>query len=309
MTEIYKPINFYSNYMKRAYGERIQKISIEAGFTCPNRDGKVATGGCTYCNNESFSPLINEKLSITEQVKENIKRQKRRYKKATKFIAYFQSYSNTYAPLEHLKDLYSQALSHPDVIGLSIGTRPDCIDDEILTYLSELSQEYDITIEYGLESKNDQTLKRINRGHDYQCFVDAVKLTAKYNIKMCVHLIIGLPEENLQEWIETAKELSTLPIDFLKIHQLHIVKGTVLGTKYQKHPFELLTEDQYIDVVVQFLEHLDNKIVIQRLFGEAPKQIVLSPHWDRSISELREKIEAVMSEKKTYQGRLLTLAK
>ncbi len=309
MSQLYRPINFYAEYMKRTYGQRIQKVSVEAGFTCPNRDGKVATGGCVYCNNESFSPLLNRQLSIADQIANNIISMKRRYKKAKQYIAYFQSYSNTYGALEHLKDLYSQALSHPDVIGLAIGTRPDCINDEILNYLSELSQEYDITIEYGLESKNDTTLKNINRGHDYQCFLDAVAKTAKYKIKICAHIIVGLPGEERAEWIDTAKELSKLPIDFLKIHQLHIVKDTVLGTQYQKAPFPLLSENEYIDIMVEFLEHLDNRIVIQRIFGEAPSEVLLSPSWDKSISQLRIQIESIMDNKGTYQGRLCTLSK
>jgi radical SAM protein (TIGR01212 family) len=306
--QIIKPINFYSGYMKKAYGQRIQKVSVEAGFTCPNRDGKVAHGGCTYCNNESFSPMLGSGLSVSEQVRTGIERLKRRYK-AKQFLAYFQSYSNTYAPLNTLKDLYSQALAHPEVIGLSIGTRPDCIDDEILDYLQQLSEQYDITIEYGLESMSDKTLTQINRGHDYQCYLDAIEKTAKRGIKICTHIIIGLPGEQRDHWIETAKELSKQPIDFLKIHQLHIVKNTVLGAQYTKKPFKTLNEQEYINILIEFLEHLDNRIIIQRLFGEAPQEILLSEHWHSSLSELRQKIETEMIQKNTYQGRLCTLSK
>jgi radical SAM protein (TIGR01212 family) len=299
-----EPINFYSAYMKKTYGERIQKVSVEAGFTCPNRDGKVAHGGCTYCNNESFSPMLGTELSVAEQVEIGIKRLKRRYK-AKKFLAYFQSYSNTYAPLEKLQGLYSEALKHPEVIGLSIGTRPDCVSEDILDYLQELSKDYDITIEYGLESMSDKTLTEINRGHDYQCYLDAVEQTAKRNIKMCTHIIIGLPGETREHWIETAKELSKQPITFLKIHQLHIVKDTILGAQYTKDPFHTLKEQEYIDILIEFLEHLDNRIIVQRLFGEAPKETLLSPHWKSSLSQLRQKIEMEMVKRATYQGRLI----
>jgi radical SAM protein (TIGR01212 family) len=304
MTSLEHPINFYADYIKQRYGGRIQKISIEAGFTCPNRDGTVATGGCSYCNNESFSPLINQKLTIQEQVAENIKRQKRRYKKVDKFIAYFQSYSNTYAPLEQLKELYLAALQHPQVIGLAIGTRPDCIDREKLLYLKELSEQYDVTIEYGLESMSDHTLRQINRGHDFNCYQEAVELTAQLGIKQCTHLIIGLPGEDQDHWVRTAQKLSTLPIDFLKIHQLHIVKGTTLGAQYRQAPWPLLTEEEYLEVLVNFLEHLDGRIIIQRMFGEAPRDLVLSPHWNTPLSQLREKLLNKMRQAKTYQGRL-----
>ncbi len=306
--QLYKPINFYSGYMRRVYGERIQKISIEAGFTCPNRDGKVAHGGCTYCNNESFSPMLGKQLSIQEQISHSITHLTKRYK-VNKFIAYFQSYSNTYAPLEKLKHLYSEALSHPQIIGLAIGTRPDCVDDKILDYIADLATEYDITLEYGLESMSDRTLKQINRGHDFNCFVTALKESQKRNLKVCTHLIIGLPGEDLSHWVKTAQTLSELKIDFLKLHQLHIVKNTVMAYQYQQHPWHLLSEEEYIEILIPFLEHLDNRIVIQRLFGQAPSDLLVEHNTSHSLSQLRQLIEKRMDEKNTFQGKALILEK
>ena len=299
-----EPFNSYASYIKSKYGQRIQKVSIEGGFTCPNRDGKVAIGGCTYCNNESFSPHHGSNFSIKQQVETSITKLKRRYKKANKYFAYFQSYSNTYAPLSILKDRFEQALEHPDIIGLSIGTRPDCVDKEILDYLHELGNNYDVTIEYGLESISDETLKRINRGHGFQSFVDAVKMTEGLNIKMCTHLIIGFPWEDREHWIESAKIISKYPIHFLKLHQLHIVKGTKMGVEYLKNPFKLLDEDEYLDIMIEFLRHLRPDIVIQRFFGEAPKEYILTDYWHTSLSELKARLIYEMNARGVTQGDL-----
>ncbi|MBT3982766.1 MAG: TIGR01212 family radical SAM protein [Bacteriovoracaceae bacterium] len=299
-------INSYSSYISKQYGERIQKISIDGGFTCPNRDGSKGVGGCTYCNNDSFVPPNAEGgLSVTEQIEKGIRIHKRRYKKVKKFFAYFQAYSNTYAPLSHLKDLYEQALSHPDVIGLCIGTRPDCIDSEKLDYLEELAKKYDITIEYGLESIYDSTLERINRGHDFSCFDTAIKMTEGRGIKMCVHIIVGFPWETKQQWIQTARLLSTYPIDFLKIHQLHIVKNTVMGSQYIKKKFNLLTLSQYQDVVVEFLAHLNPNIIVQRIIGSAPRDILLSEEYDIVESAFKENVENGLRQRGLSQGDLL----
>jgi radical SAM protein (TIGR01212 family) len=301
-----KRYNSYSEYIKKKYGERIQKVTVDAGFTCPNRDGTVAHGGCIYCNNESFNPGYNTATkSITQQIHEGVGFLKRRYG-AKKFVVYFQPYSNTYASLDLLKNYYEEALSYPGVIGLTIGTRPDCIDEEKLDYLKSLSENYDITIEYGLESISDETLKKINRGHDYQSYLNALKLTKKIELKICTHIILGFPWEDKTHWMNTADELSQLPFQYLKIHQLHIVKDTVLGKQHLKNPLKLLTHTEYIDIVVSFLERLNPEIIIQRLSGEAPLQVLIAPKWGKRYPEIVQDIDTEMEKRDTWQGKFYT---
>jgi radical SAM protein (TIGR01212 family) len=298
-----KRYNSYLGYSKQTYGKRIQKVTVDAGYTCPNRDGTVGRGGCIYCNNASFNPVYNHpEKSITHQIEEGIGFLHRRYK-TEQYIVYFQPYSNTYAPLEILKKHYQEALSIPKVIGLTIGTRPDCIDEEKLSYLARLAKAYDITIEYGLESISDNTLSRINRGHDFQCFLDAVAMTARYEIKMCPHIILGFPWENKERWLKTADILSALPITFLKIHQLHIVKDTPLGEQYRQDPFPLLSFPDFLDIIVSFLERLNPAIIIQRLAGEAPPHLLLAPRWGMRSSEIVRKIEQELEARNTWQGK------
>ena len=298
-----KRYNNYSEYIKKMYGERIQKVTVDAGFTCPNRDGTVATGGCTYCNNESFNPGYNSATkSITQQIHEGVGFLKRRYG-VKKFIVYFQPYSNTYASLDTLKKYYEEALSYPGVIGLTIGTRPDCIDEEKLDYLKALSENNDITIEYGLESISDKTLKKINRGHNYQSYLDALDLTRQRKLKTCTHIILGFPWEDKSHWMKTADELSKLPFHYLKIHQLHIVKDTVMGKQHFKKPLRLLTHSEYIDVVVSFLERLNPDIIIQRLAGEAPLPVLIAPKWGKRYPEIVQGIDILMEKRDTWQGK------
>lgn len=295
--------NAYHQYIKQKYGGRIQKITIDAQFTCPNRDGTKSTGGCTYCNNETFGTATKVRMNtVRDQVISGIAYSQRRYKNIAGYIAYFQSYSNTYAPLAKLKELYAEALGMEGVLGLAIGTRADCIDAEKLDYLEDLAKTKDITIEYGLESMFDETLKRINRCHDYQCFLDAIELTKNRGIKICVHLIIGFPWETKEQWIRTAKELSKLPIDFIKIHQLHIVKNTVLGNEFRVKPFKLLSKDEYIEVAIEFLENLNPNIVVQRIFGSAPEELMLSEHWPWQTSELNKELVKKMEDSGRQQG-------
>lgn len=299
-----KRYNNYSEYIKKKYGERIQKVTVDAGFTCPNRDGTVASGGCSYCNNESFNPGYNSAAkSITQQIDEGVEFLKRRYG-VKKFIVYFQPYSNTYASLDTLKKYYEEALRYPGVIGLTIGTRPDCINEEKLDYLKVLSESYDITIEYGLESISDETLKKINRGHDYQNYLNALELTEKRKLKTCTHIILGFPWEDKNHWMKTADELSQLPFHFLKIHQLHIVKDTVMGRQHIKNPLKLLTHSEYIDVVTTFLERLNPEIIIQRLSGEAPLQVLIAPRWGKRYPEIVQDIDTEMEKRDTWQGKL-----
>ncbi len=299
------PFNTYTKYLRKNFQGRVQKITVDAGFTCPNRDGTKGIGGCSYCNNDSFAPTHLNKIGILDQINHGIETSKRRYRKIDRYFVYFQSFSNTYASLNHLKKLYEEALSHPKIEGICIGTRPDCIDDDKLDYLESLAQKYDVTIEYGLESISDETLLKINRGHDYQSFVNAVLATTKRkNIKICTHIIIGFPWETEKLWLETAQTLSLLPINFLKIHQLHIVKGSILGSEFIKRPFKTLDKNNYISILIKFLERLRSDIVIQRIYGNAPKELLLSEEWDVEVSTFTEDVIKKMNQLRTYQGRL-----
>ncbi len=295
------PYNSYARYIKKTFGQRVQKISIDAGFTCPNRDGSAGVGGCTFCNNDSFSHF-NNSTNLNTQIADSITHYQKFKPELDKFFVYFQSYSNTYAPLKELEKLYLEALEHPNVIGLCIGTRADCIDKEKISFLEELAKTYDITIEYGLESTSDETLKKINRGHDLQCFKRALDMTHGRDIKICSHLILGFPWEDEKQMIESADFMSGLPIDFLKLHQLHIVKQTKMGNDYIKKPFKLLNQDEYFHILKEFLIRLRGDIVLQRFFGNAPKELMLSPHWEESISELNNRLIKEMTNEGLSQG-------
>jgi len=298
------PYNLYSRYIKKVHGQRVQKISINADFTCPNRDGTVASGGCTYCNNDSFSHYTrNSSDSLKEQIEDTIKHYQVESSSLNKFFVYFQSYSNTYAPIKELEKLYLEALEHKDVIGLCIGTRSDCVDKEKINFLEQLSKSYDITIEYGLESASDDTLKKINRGHDIHNFLSAIDLTANRGIKMCAHLILGFPWENEQTMLEGANFISKLPIEFVKLHQLHIVKHTVLGSEYLKKPFKTYTQTEYIELLKKFLVILRPDIVMQRLFGSAPEELMLSPHWPEPLTQLNNRLIKEMNIENIWQGK------
>ena len=298
-----KRYHSYNTYMKKIYGKRVQKVTVDAGFTCPNRDGTVASGGCTYCNNESFNPGYNDPTkSVRQQINEGTEFLKRRYN-VDRFIVYFQPYSNTYASLNKLKKLYEEALSVPEVIGLTIGTRPDCVDEKKIEYLQKLAKSSDITIEYGLESIYDQTLKKINRGHDYRSYLDVLKLTNGRGIKICTHIILGFPWETIDQWLIEADTLSDLKFNFLKIHQLHIVQNTAMARQHQKNPFKLLSLSEYVTTIISFLERLNPNIVIQRLAGEAPPPILIAPKWGKRNTEVLRYIDKELERQNTWQGR------
>jgi radical SAM protein (TIGR01212 family) len=302
-----KRYNTFVDHQRKIYGERVQKVTVDAGFTCPNRDGTVASGGCIYCNNESFNPGYNDSgKTIKRQIEEGIEFLKRRYNHVRKFIVYFQPYSNTYAPLDTLKRYYEEALAHPEVIGLTIGTRPDCVDEKKLDYLELLAKSFDITIEYGLESFSDDTLRKINRGHDVKAYLDALELTANRGIKICTHMIFGFPWEDPSFWIETADRLSGLNFDFLKIHQLHIVRNTALADMHKKKPFKLMDYPEYITVIIRFLERLNPEMIIQRLFGEAPPRTLLAPHWGIRNTQLVQLLDAELEKQDGWQGKHFT---
>lgn len=299
-----RPYNAYKDYLKARFDGRLQKVSVDAGFTCPNRDGVKAFGGCTYCNNLSFvPPYCKPGMSIAEQTSSGVEYLARRYK-AKKFVAYFQAYSNTYAPLEYLKGLYNQALNHPQVQGLVLGTRPDCVDSEKLDYLESLAKDNYISIEYGLETINDQTLEDINRGHTFQEWADAVTATANRNIHICSHLIFGLPGDTREQMIETATVVSKYPLNSLKLHHLHIVEKTTLAQQYKRNPFPVFKYHDYIDLVIEFLQRLRPDIMLQRLVGETHPRHLIAPIWGVRASQVQQDIEKEMRRRNVWQGKL-----
>ena len=303
--------NAYSNYFRKIYGGRLQKVSIDAGFTCPNRDGTTGTGGCTFCNNDAFNPsyCIPAK-TISEQLKEGIGFLRKRYHEPAAYLAYFQAYSNSYAPIEHLKLLYEEALAFPEIAGLIIGTRPDCIDPEKLKYFRELSEKYFIAIEYGVESCYDKTLVRINRGHSFGQAVDAISLTSQMGIKTGAHFIFGLPGESRQEMLMEAEIISALPLHTVKFHQLQIIKGTAMEKEFinNPHDFNLFSFVDYVDFFVCFLEKLNPEIVVERFTGEAPPEYLIEKRWNkRRTEEIVRLIEKKLEERNTWQGRLYKL--
>lgn len=293
----------YGPYLRRKFGTRVYKVSVDAGFTCPNRDGKVAIGGCTYCNNDSFRPDgVNSTLSVSQQISNGIEFLQRRFK-ATKFLAYFQNYTNTYDSVERLEQLYRDALSHPDVVGLSIGTRPDCVEEEKLRLIESLTARCDVTLEFGLESVHDRTLRAINRGHDFAAWVDAIRRSAGRGFHLAAHVILGLPGESREEMLQSAQVLSSLPIDFVKIHHLHVVKATRMAVEYLRKPFPTFSFQEYADLLCDYLEILSPRICVQRLFGLAPEEMVLAPHWKLSKDEAIRKLRQHMERRDTWQGK------
>ena len=299
--------NSYAEYFKKEFGGRVQKLTIDAGFTCPNRDGSKGHGGCTYCDNDAFNPsyCLPEK-SIRKQIVEGIEFHANRYRRANRYLAYFQPYSNTYAPLEKLKEIYSQALTFPDVIGLVIGTRPDCIDLEKLEYFSRLSETHYVILEYGLESCYDKTLQRINRGHSFEDAVKALELTSNFGIKSGIHLIFGLPGETRQEMLDEAGIISALPVQSVKFHQLQIIKGTRMSVEFFENQadFTMFTLEDYIEFIIDFTEKLNPSFVIERFAGEVPPRFLAGPDWGRIRNDqILVKIEKRMQERGSWQGK------
>ena len=302
-----RPYNAYSNYMKRQFGERIQKLSIDGGFSCPNRDGKISFGGCTFCSNEAFNPSYCRNFpSISEQIEEGIIFHQWRYKKVHKYLAYFQAYSNTYAPLDVLKQRYEEALSNDKICGLVIGTRPDCIDEEKLSYLETLSKDYHIIIEFGIESCYDTTLKQINRGHDFACTKNAIEQSKAHGLLVGGHIIFGLPMETREEMLQEAEILSSLALDSIKFHQLQILKNTFMEKDYLENPqkYKFFTFDEYKDFIISFLEHLNPNFVIERFVSEVPPRYNVLNNWgDLRNETIVEEIEKEMIKRQTYQGK------
>jgi len=299
--------NSYTEYIRKTFNGRIQKVVVDAGFTCPNRDGMKGTGGCTYCNNDAFNPsYCNPEESLGFQISKGIDFHAVRYRRAEKFLVYFQPYSNTYAPLSRLRTLYEEALGYPDVIGLVIGTRPDCMDTEKLDYLQQLSRKAYIQVEYGVESCYDKTLIRINRCHSFGESLEMITKTREKGIRTGAHFIFGLPGESMEEMLESVVHVSNLQIDTIKFHQLQIVKGTAMEQEYIRQPemFHHFTLEGYITFIIDFVERLNPDIVIERFCGEVPPRLLHKSEWEaiRYDSILRL-IEKELERRDTYQGK------
>jgi uncharacterized protein len=293
--------------MKKRFGSTVYKVNVDAGFTCPNRDGTVGISGCIYCNNDSFRPSsCRPTLTVSEQVQNGITYVKKRYK-SEKFLVYFQPYTNTYAPVDELERLYKEALSDPSVIGLAIGTRPDAVDAEKIVLIQSLAEKYFILIEYGMQSMYNKSLEFINRGHNYNTFLKALEMTKNRGIFIGTHIIVGFPTETREEMFAMADELSHLPLEFLKIHQLQVIKDTPLEIMYEKNPFHVFGYEEYLDFVTDFIERLSPRIVIQRLFATAPDSILIAPQWGKNRQEILRDIEKRLELKDTWQGKKLNV--
>jgi uncharacterized protein len=301
MPERYRDFN---THLRALFGCRVQKISLDAGLTCPNRDGRVGTGGCIYCNARgSGTGAHGRGLSVAEQLAQGKTALARRYK-AKKFLAYFQSFCNTYAPLETLRRLYTEALGVPDIVGLAIGTRPDCVDADILELLEELARSRLIWVEYGLQSAHDATLARINRGHTFGQFQAAVAATRRRSgIRICAHVILGLPGETREQMLATADAVAALGIDGVKLHLLYVVRSTPLEALYRAGRYTCLEQAAYVDLVCDFLERLPPQMVIQRLTGDPHREELVAPEWSLEKTETRALIQAKLAERDAWQGK------
>lgn len=306
-----RPYNSYSSYFRRRFGERVQKVAINAGFSCPNRDGKVGFGGCTFCNNEAFTPSYCQPTkSITQQIEEGIEFHRRRYRTSSRYLAYFQSFSNTYAPLDTLRSRYDEALSHPDIVGIVVGTRPDCISAEILDYFAELNSDHYVTIEYGVESCYDESLKRINRGHDFACARRAIEMTAERGLAVGAHFVLGLPNESDEMILTQVEQINSLPLTTIKFHQLQVFRGTAMEREYDEHPerFRFWEVDEYLDLMVEILRRLRPDIVVERFASEAPPRYHYGRNWGLIRNEtLWAMLEERLRTRNAFQGELYSL--
>ena len=301
-----KRYNDYSSFIKKKFNERVQKISINTGFSCPNRDGSKGVGGCSYCNNNTFNPDYCEpNKSITQQLNEGISFFSKKYK-SQQYLAYFQAYTNTYAEINLVKQLYTEAINHPDVIGLIIGTRPDCISEELINFLSGLSSQHYISLEFGIESTLNRTLELVNRCHTYEETVAAYNMSKDRGLHLGAHLILGLPGESKDEMLNHATAISKLPIHSLKIHHLQVVKHTMMALEYEKEPdnFKLFSMEQYIDFITKFISRLRPDIIIERFISESPTNLLIAPKWGGLKNfEIVSKIEKQLVKKNLWQGK------
>ena len=302
-----RPYNSYAAYFRRLFGSRVQKVAVDAGFSCPNRDGTISVGGCTFCNNSAFTPsYCTPTKSVAQQIDEGIEFHRRRYRTATRYLAYFQSFTNTHAPLDKLRKLYDQALQNPLVAGVVIGTRPDCIDVQKLDYFAELSRKCYVALEYGIESCNDSVLTSINRGHDYATAIRAVNMTAERGIHCGAHFILGLPGQSDEELIAQTDKINALPLTTVKFHQLQIFRGTAMAEQYDANPasFRFWSIEEYIDLFSEILARLRPDIVVERFASEAPPRYHYGKNWGLVRNEtLWMMLERRLLEKEIYQGR------
>lgn len=295
--------NDYGAWMRRQFPFRVQKISIDAGFSCPNRDGHISHGGCTFCDNRTFNPsYCQPSKSITEQITEGKEFFRHKYPDM-KYLAYFQAFSNTYAILDTLQRRYEEALSAEDVVGIVIGTRPDCVSDEILNYLESLNQQTFMIVEYGIESVSDDTLRRVNRGHNFECSRRAIIETHNRGILTGAHIILGLPGESAEDNVRQADIISALPIDILKLHQLQIIRGTQLAAEYERQPFNLYTADEYIDLCRRYIERLRPDMVLERFVSQSPKELLVAPKWGLKNYEFANRFVNYMKRMDSWQGK------
>lgn len=296
----------FGTFLSQYFDGKVQKISIHAGFTCPNRDGTKGTGGCTYCNNQTFNPdYCKPEFGIRRQLEDGISFFARKYPQM-QYLAYFQAYTNTYGELEQLKVMYDEALSVDGVVGLVIGTRPDCMPPSLLDHLEQLSRKTFVMVEYGIESANDQTLRRINRGHDFATAIDAIQRTHERGILVGGHLILGLPGEDHDELMRQAEAIAALPLDMVKLHQLQLIQGTRMAREYNECPedFHLYEVDEYIDLAIDYIERLPDTMVIERFISQSPRSLLIAPDWGMKNYQFVDRLRHRMQERGTYQGRL-----
>lgn len=297
--------NDFAGFLAGEFPFKVQKISVNAGFTCPNRDGTKGFGGCTYCNNQTFNPAYcRDDRSVTMQLEEGKRFFARKYPQM-KYLAYFQAYTNTYGELELLKRMYEEALAVEGVVGLVIGTRPDCMPDSLLDYLEEVNRRTFLLVEYGIESADDRTLERINRGHSFACTEDAVRRTAARGIRTGGHVILGLPGESREDLIKQAERLSELPLTTLKMHQLQLIRGTRMAHEYALHPeeFHLFSADEYIDLVIDYVEHLRPDLILERFVSQSPRELLIAPDWGLKNHEFTDRVKKRMKERDAWQGK------
>jgi hypothetical protein len=295
----------YGTWIRHRFPFRVQKISVDAGFTCPNRDGRLSTGGCIYCDNRTFNPAYCQRQdSITQQLEAGKLFFARKYPEM-KYLAYFQAYTNTYASIDHLRQLYEEALRVEDVVGIVIGTRPDCVSDELLDYLEDLNRRTFLIVEYGVESANDDTLRRINRGHTFEQSRVAIKNTHQRGILTGAHIILGLPGEDAQENLRQAPVISSLPIDILKIHQMQIIRGTRLAAEFERNSFHIYEIDEYIRLIANYIQRLRKDLVLERFVSQSPKELLIAPHWGLKNHEFTDLLNNYLKNHQIHQGDLL----
>ena len=298
------PYNDFGNWMRSQFPFKVQKLSVNAGFTCPTRDGHTGFGGCTYCNNRSFNPSYCEpQQAVSQQLEAGKKFFARKYPNM-KYLAYFQAYTSTYDTIDRLKAMYEEALMVEDVVGLVIGTRPDCMPDALLHYLEELNKHTFLIVEYGVESANNQTLERIKRGHTFECSRETIERTHQCGIRTGAHVIIGLPGEDAEESIRQASIISSLPINILKIHQMQIIRGTLLAKEYTEQPFHLYTVDEYLNVICEYVKRLRKDLVLERFVSQSPEGLLIAPKWGLKNYEFTNLLVRKMMDENIKQGEL-----